>query len=500
MKRWLAFSTLLLLNLGLTITGCPGDGPDDQDGVEDAADRFFVDRAGGDDANTGRRAAPLATIQEGIDRAAVSGGSVYVAGGVYEERVLLASDVELRAGYDPTNWTVDRANFPTTVMDEDVPFVGHNVTSALVEGFTAVTADGVPATSNFETDSKFGVALIGCADVTLHAMMLLPGNGGDGMPGVDGADGKDGAPGAAGANAGACGGFLDGGAGGQTVVGLPVRGGNGGSGNVGGGTGGQNGTNGGLSGIAQPGFGGRGGELGQPGLDGTVGGAGITGGSFGEGGESVGAFTTMTVAGTVAKGGRDHAVPVYVGARGSDGGTGVAGGPGGGGGGGGGGVVFACGGSGGGGGGYAQGGLGGDGGGGGAASVGVFLSNSTGITISDCVIQTGNGGAGAPATEGGRGGFRGAGGAGGAGFGGQGAGGDGGDGGGGASGGAGGGGGGGPVIGIAHGPTSEPTRNNNTFVLGMPGAGGIFRSNPNSNFILIGEDGMAANLYEFLEL
>ena len=79
------------------------------DGIDGDPDlAIFVATAadGGDDANPGTRAAPVATIAAGLTRAAgATGTHVYVAIGDYSESLDLVGGVSVFGGFDPDDWS-----------------------------------------------------------------------------------------------------------------------------------------------------------------------------------------------------------------------------------------------------------------------------------------------------------------------------------------------------------------------------------------------------------
>ena len=124
----------------------PGNCPSD--------DGLFVAAARGDDSNPGSKAMPLKTIGAGIAKAKAKGGaqSVYVAQGMYPEKVTLAAGVSVHGGYEcntgACSWTRDFVTFETTIVDQDFEGVlaGAGITSAtLLGGFTIRGKDGMPA-------------------------------------------------------------------------------------------------------------------------------------------------------------------------------------------------------------------------------------------------------------------------------------------------------------------------------------------------------------------
>jgi len=142
---------MLVILASPLLLGCPpgpptnGEGMGEgmgEDGVQDAADRFFVDGARGNDTNTGVRATPFATIQRGIEAAqTLGGGEVYVAGAQYDEDLTLASDVSLFGGYDPAMWIRDLENFASQVNGSTLAVLAESIENARIEFFTLTSAD-----------------------------------------------------------------------------------------------------------------------------------------------------------------------------------------------------------------------------------------------------------------------------------------------------------------------------------------------------------------------
>jgi hypothetical protein len=433
--------------------------------LQDAENRYFVDADSGDDGNTGLRATPLATIQAGIDKVAQSGGEVIVAGGTYRETVHLVSALDLRGGFDPSDWTYDPENFPSVIWtpsgDLLQAVIGMEVSTVLVQGFTLTneSADRGPS-------QKFSIAvrLHNCLDVTIDDNVIFADSATNrtGMfprrpQTADGDDGDDGD------NAPVCTGFASRQPGGRGGSGGP--GNNGGDGGSGAGftdgnetpTAGEDGGGGALGGSAA-----REGFFANEGQDGNDGNPGADG----DGGAGIGRLN-----------GGDLENP-YTAEDGEDGEDGE---PGRGGGGGGGGLnsFGFCGGSGGGGGEGGAPGEGGYGGFGGEPCFGIMITASEDLLISGNTITTEGGGRAVDGGQGGLGGLGGLGGEGGnAPFGltNEQLGNDGGDGGNGGTGGWGGGGGGGPSIGIVEDAgTTGTTQRGNTFSIGpagTPGQGG----------------------------
>jgi hypothetical protein len=468
-----------------------------ENGLVDQADRFFVDAARGNDSNTGFRAAPLRTIQEGIDRAnQIAGGDVVVAIGTYAETLTLASNVDIRGGFDSIAWTRDAEGHPaqSTIEGGFTAVTGTDVTGLLFEGFVVKAMD---AGDQVQT-SSIALSLHNSADVIIRQNTFMPGDGGFGNHGRNGFEGDRG---------------YDGGNGSPAVISTdltpPRQGGVGGSG-ASPFDGGKGGNGGRISLIAtfleaEDGRKGRG----NPGTDELSG--------FGAGGKATQDFLAPledAEDGTVGVNGfpgvngvPGRAVGTFAeGAyRTADGGAAEpAAGHGGGGGGGGGAIGFLpiapipilwAGPSGGGGGSGGAAGGGGVSGQGGGASIGILLTESMSILITENEFLMGSGG------NGGEGGFGAAGGGGGTGgVGGSfvdtgsnigGNAGDGGNGGRGGSGADGGNGGGGPSIGIAEDRPTTSIKSGNVFTLGYAGSGGSAAGSA-----VIAPDGLVAETFK----
>jgi hypothetical protein len=433
--------------------------------VSDAT-AIFVSPNGNDNAS-GTSAAPVDTIQHGIDLAQSVGIHHVVVGlGNYPGFLLLPPGMSLHGGYDPASWKrIPGAYSHIIASGAGTDAWGIKATGAIapavVQGFQI---DVVPAAAG---QNLIGIWLIDSPALVVRDNLILPGPAPAGSPGVSAvaaAPGSGGQGGALGSGLFPGGGDGGGGAGGGSTCGRP--GGNGGSGG--------HGANG-AAGVPSPGgaAGGAGGISGDclhiPNTPGGVGGDGAAGapGSAGLGGLQVTIVgdTWRTDSGLVA---------------------GTAGLPGGGGGGGGGGAGdidgFLCfAGVAGGGGGGGAGGCGGDGGGVGGAggsSIGVFALRSP-VMLTANTITAASGGPGGPGGAGGLGGAGGAAGPAGGGNGGGSNGGGGGVGRSGGNGGEGGGGGGGSSIAIASVFATVSTADN-VLTIGPAGNGGAGGEPPGS--------------------
>ena len=219
----------------------PGDANcDDLDGV--AANGIFVAKNGAGD-NPGTRAAPVLTVQQGIDAAkAAHFDNVYVATGVYTESIHLKEGVNVYGGYSAdfrdreagTNQTVIMGLPFTTQSPGAVNAVAITAKTTVFSGFHVFGGDAVE-----DGGSSYAI-YVRDSDASLEIVnnWVLGGNGRDGINGDDGIDGSDGSDGNPGNGAydvmqDGCdsGDWTDGGAGGQkSCGGNAVHGGNGGNG------------------------------------------------------------------------------------------------------------------------------------------------------------------------------------------------------------------------------------------------------------------------------
>jgi hypothetical protein len=113
----------------------------------------FVSTSKGIDSNPGTKQMPFKTIAAGIAHAKMLGGAqpVYVAQGMYPEKVMLSEGIALNGGYEcngnACSWTRDLVMFETTIVNQDFEGVlaGSAITPAtLIGGFTILGKDGMP--------------------------------------------------------------------------------------------------------------------------------------------------------------------------------------------------------------------------------------------------------------------------------------------------------------------------------------------------------------------
>jgi hypothetical protein len=384
-----------------TATGAdlPDDGFVDAncDGIDgDASAAVFVS-PGGNDANPGTRALPKLTVGAALSLAGTSGKTqVLLDQGVYTGTVQLVSGISLYGGYSSAGgWSRSAANVSeirgTTPSGGTLRGVtGDSIMSPTTLDRLKITTTNAPPGAI----STYALYCASCPAIVVKNSTLTPGNGSGGGAGAAGTTGAGGGTGVGGLP-GACDSNVtaSGGAGGPSTCGRTGGGGGAGGYNSANGTSGAPGAGGSI--------GGTGGLAGDPGLGGNTGNSGVSGGS-----------------GTAGPGGSGGSIVggLWFGSAGAGGTDGLGGNAGGGGGGGGGqNCVLCVKGTGNGGGGGGAGGCGGTGGIAGAAgggSFGAFFFNTTGFTLSNCIIQSGSGGSGGPGASGGTGGAGGSGGAG----------------------------------------------------------------------------------------
>ncbi len=350
------------------------------DGVDGtAANLFFVDDDADPETALGTRDAPFASLRAAVE--AASGrediAAIAVSEGTYDGGLRLRDGLSIYGGYTDGTW--DRGPAPTAVITTEISEGGQMVAvravdivnPTLLARVTITTADHPEPGGN-----TYGLVADNAPALTLRAVEIRPGAGGEGASGEDGLRGPDGGGGQAG---GSCGGRP--GAGGESACG--ASGGEGGMG----GSRGNRGEDGDF-----PGCGGRGGDAGGAG-------AGADGGHGCNAPDSPPGMQGVTRA---AGPGEDALWSRPDGEAGADGAHGAPGG--GGGGGGGAAVIGGTAGAGGGGGAGGCGGQGGGGGTGGGASLGLYLVRSTGLTVEAGHIETAGGGAGGDGGRGGPGG------------------------------------------------------------------------------------------------
>lgn len=355
------------------------------DGIDgDIATTLFV-AIDGDDANPGNPAAPLRTIAKAVNVAKNTSGldNVYVSAGRYREQIYLDAGVSIYGGYQRAQGWVRDVNFKSELY-WDVPQSGRIVALQAINIIAPTTIDQMYiTTSDAFSDgiSTYAMHCQNCSNLTISNSVLSAGRAGAGVNGISGQSGT-------------------------SRFGTSGKGGDGTQGSDNGSTTGKGG-NGGTSACGRPG--GKGGEggsegknAGKSGLVGTVNVAGGAGGSGGDPGRtgSVGTSGPSGSPGTHGSGGGPGTIVLgfYIAQDGTNGAEGTHGNGGGGGGGGGGQGCFICnngtgnGGGGGGGGGCA--GSAGTAGKAGGSSFGLFLYQSTGITLNSNVISASDGGKG----------------------------------------------------------------------------------------------------------
>ena len=159
-----AITTPVATELPPTATALPSPTPTPTPvGVQDAANRLFVDPARGSDNNNGRRATPFLTLQRALEAAhSLVDPEIYVAGGQLNP-----------SGTDVLG-----------VRDFDK--------LAMYGGFNAETWERDPEqVSAFWTDTKFAIEF-SVGEAVFDGFSVRSGPGAAGAPGANGAQGKNG--------------------------------------------------------------------------------------------------------------------------------------------------------------------------------------------------------------------------------------------------------------------------------------------------------------------
>jgi hypothetical protein len=169
---------------------CASDIPDDAftdancDGIDgDGAIGFFVAPSPlGQAGAPGTAAAPVSTIQAGIDLAAGSSRSrkeVYVAAGTYLESIVLASDVSIYGGYDAAAGWVRDGTTHSEIDGGTTAVLGENVSNVTLQELSILAADATQPGS-----SSYGVRLLGCSAIRFEGVGVIAGAGAHGADGV----------------------------------------------------------------------------------------------------------------------------------------------------------------------------------------------------------------------------------------------------------------------------------------------------------------------------
>ena len=200
---------------GNPLDGCecqilPGDDlPDgvdsDCDGVDGEIPNAVFVAKNGSDAASGAQGQPVLTVQRGIDRAAELGvRDVYVATGVYQESIHVATGVGVYGGYSADFAVRDRVLYETVLMGVapagglvatvNVLNPGVAATPTVVDGFTVFGHS-----TSLPGKSSYAVLLRNAHEgVVVSNATIIAGSGGDGLPGSSGVSGAHGDGGQAG--------------------------------------------------------------------------------------------------------------------------------------------------------------------------------------------------------------------------------------------------------------------------------------------------------------
>jgi len=186
----------------------PPDGVDQNcDGIDGDPDNAIFVSVVGNDLNPGTPELPVRTISKGVERCPETGKEhVYVASGLYSERVSLAEGVRIFGGFPPDfskrDWKVNGTTIEGKISpDPAIPRaavlgygVGLGPKTSSFEGFTIVGPLVIEAGR-----SSYAIHLLDCGpQLLVKDNIMIAGQGGDGEDGDDGLDGIDGVPGAGG--------------------------------------------------------------------------------------------------------------------------------------------------------------------------------------------------------------------------------------------------------------------------------------------------------------
>ena len=179
------------------------DGVDhDCDGVDgELAVAVFVAK-NGDDSNPGTIAAPVRSIQAGIDLAQSEGKrDVYVATGVYAESIALAAGVTTYGGFNGDFSARDLTLYETAILGDDPSAEKPGAVNAIglggdpgTTGLVGFTVFG--GTTKVAGSSSYAVYVADSGDaLTVRDNVIFAGSGGDGADGSGGDSGDIGNPG-----------------------------------------------------------------------------------------------------------------------------------------------------------------------------------------------------------------------------------------------------------------------------------------------------------------
>lgn len=473
MKRHYFLTLIALFAFHLNAQNCKAvDKPDkffldeNLDGIDgDTNNAVFVSATDGNDANPGKKWAPVKSITMAMAYANANSKDIYIAAGTYviNAPLVLYDGVSLYGYFSSTSWNRSKLNKVIIQGPNNVLFAKGNAKNSTIAGIEFVASDAVNP-----SDNSVAILIDSCSGIIVFNQVIVKaGKGANGSSGQDGSDGQAGGNGGNGGN-GICDGtsYGPGGFAGSSSCSSGGKGGDGGVQQA-------NGKGGSPNSVGL--IGGGGGSWGDPGGPGNKGSNGTDGADGTRGNSNLNEFAVVA-----------DGIRTNDGGDGTDGADGTGGS---GGGGGGGQHCFVCadgsGNGGGGGGGAGSKGTAGKGGKGGGNSVGILALHSN-VYLESCDIYTKAGGNGGNGGNGGDGGTKGTGGMGGTNCTAEvGAGGNGGNGGNGGSGGAGAGGNGGSSIALLAVQNGTNIFNYlcNFYVgsAGNGGVGGVVSSNPGLN-------------------
>ena len=174
------------------------------DGVDGVVAHALFVSAGNPQAGTGTLANPYRSIGQALAAWPTAGKSyILVAGGDYEENLVLTAGVKLHGGYAPDFKSRNIVTFETRVLGREPDFLGSTVIPGTVHasGITAATVfsgfvvrgydvTAVPPSAGAAGFSTYAVYLLDCGPgLVLANNRVVGGIGGAGAPGASGANG-----------------------------------------------------------------------------------------------------------------------------------------------------------------------------------------------------------------------------------------------------------------------------------------------------------------------
>jgi hypothetical protein len=191
------------------------------DGIDGTiTNAIFVDTITGTVGAAGTMAAPLKTIEAGIQLAAAQSPvkDVYVSKGTYGETITMMNGVSIYGGYDASmHWARSGTNATSIASSATTAVTASGLTNAVeIQLFNIDSADATTQLASHYGTSSYGVLALNSTSVTVRGCTIHSGAGAPGNTGASGTTGSGGSP-AAGAMYGAGCSGANGGQGGAAV-------------------------------------------------------------------------------------------------------------------------------------------------------------------------------------------------------------------------------------------------------------------------------------------